>query len=382
MMTTRFCFLVLLASFIIAQSVSAGDFYRIEFASNFGSTENLVDDSSGIYDAYNNSTLRLSFHPYPSLQIGCGGQYSYYRERIGLSSITGQAGFTLIPTPRTSPLAIYISGTFSGIRYHDEFNGFDNNIADLDFAAGYNLSETISIRGGLSYTSTSYISLEMDRKKDIEYYWGGNITLPGSIGFEIESGFARMNYNDIYADTTANPIFNIYPPDSLPSRLPRELWIFYWSPRISRLIAPKTGLNVVFTGRLFQNYDNEIVSGFSTKFLSPWASVWEGQSITTSLKSYLIPRLIFTAGAGYWDKTFLKTAEERHQFYVQLLLDRYNRRHDWQTRYYCSFQWPITTHSGIFVEPSVRLDYTKNISTEPLFNYNDYTFSTTVTVRL
>ena len=129
--------------------------------------------------------------------------------------------------------------------------------------------------------------------------------------------------------------------------------------------------------------DDQIIFGFATKFLSPWASVWEGQSITASLKSFLIPKLILTAGAGYWDKTFLKSIESDYKFYIQILIDDppVRRRHDWQTRYYGSIQLPITTHSGTFIEPSLRVDYTKNYSSLALYRYSNYSMSLLTTLR-
>jgi len=376
--------LVSLLLLSLSQGVFAADFYRVEYSSSFGTTENLLGDSSNIFEAYTSNTLKVSLHPVSPLEFSFGGQSVYYDwEKIALSNVTGQVGFTFIPTPRTSPLALLLSGDFSGIRYHDDFNGFDNNTGIMKLAAGYSFTETISARAGFSYSQTSYISLDTEDKEDIEYFWGGNFSLPGSIALDIESGLARANYSYLYGDTTENPIYVIYAPDSIP-RFPENLWVFYYAPRISRIIAPKTGLSLTFSKRLFQNYDNQIIFGFATKFLSPWASVWEGQSITANAKSFLIPGLIFTAGAGYWDKSYLKSIEHDYGFYIQILVDDppVIRRHDWQTKYYGSLQWPITTHSGLFIEPSVRVDYTKNRSNVPLYSYSNYSLLALITVRL
>lgn len=355
--------------------------YGLQFAANSGSTSNLLEDSSKIYDAYATSTVLLALYPLSSLEISLGGEHSYYRERTGLSSVTGQTGFTYIPLPRKSPSILYLTGSFSGIRYHNDFSGFDNNFGEVKVSGGYEITKALSARIGFAYRSTSYVSLDVEDKEDIEYFWGGNITLPGSIGADIEAGFARANYTHLFADTLSNPLYNIYAPDSIP-RFGEKLWVFYYAPRISRQIAPRTGMNVVFIRRKFQNYDFQTIFGFSTQYLSPWASVWEGQGISANVKSYVIPRMILTAGAGYWDKTFLKTVEQRHLYYINVLLDRYNRRQDWQTKYYLAVQWPITSRSGLFIEPAARLDYTRNVSNEPLFFYTDFSVSATITFRL
>jgi hypothetical protein len=363
------------------QNLSAADLYRIEFATNFGSTNNLLDNSSALYDAYNTSTVKLSLYPLSSLELSMGGQNLYYRDLTGLSTITGQTGFIFIPTPRTAKFSIYTSGNFSVVRYHSQFEEFNTNTGDILAAVGYKITPELALRAGLSFSSTTYIDPKMEDKDDIEYFLGGNITFPGEIGFDIETGFARANYSNLFMDADTSDIFvGIAKPDTMP-RLGSSLQVIYISPRLSRMIAPKTGLSILFTKRNFQNYDSEVIAGFSTGYLSPWASVWEGQSIVANIKSFLIPKLIFTAGAGYWDKTYMKALEEYHRFYIQIVQDQYNRRQDWQTKYYFSLQWPIASHSGLYLEPSVRFDYARSISTEDLYNYSDYTYSAMINVR-
>jgi hypothetical protein len=291
-------------------------------------------------------------------------------------------GLTFIPTPRTSPFSLYLSGNFSGIRYHSEFSGFDNNMGDVTLGVGYDITPTISTRAGISHTATSYISLNLEDMEDVEYFVGGNVTTPGSVAFDFECGFARANYTHLDIDNIFDDIFMpLFPPDSL-ERLSEVLWVFYFSPRLSRIIAPKTGLNIMFTKRNFQNYHDQIIFGFSTQYLSPWASVWEGQSISASIKSFIFPRVILTTGAGYWDKTFLKTVEERHTTNIKLWIDRYNRRQDWQTRIFGSVQWPISFHSGMSPQPSLRIDYTSNKSSEELYKYSDLTISAFFLLRI
>lgn len=383
MIKSRTLFLAIIFAMVLSPNLLAANFYGVEFATNTGSTSNLLDDASKIYDVYSTSTLQLSLYPLSSLELKLGGQQSYYRETIGLSNITGQMAFTFVPTPRTSRFALYLSGNFRGLRYHRGFDGFDNNTGGTAIAVGYDITSSISVRTGMSYNSTSYIDPELEDKEDVEYYWGGNLTLPGSIGLDIESGFARANYSHVYlfADTS-DFLISLSDPGTM--LRPEKLWVFYYTPRISRMIAPKTGLNITFTKRKFQNYNGQLIFGFSTGFLSPWASVWEGQSVAALAKSYLIPKLIVSAGVGYWDKTYLRAIEKTYIYYIELILDQHNitPRHDWQTKYYASIQWPISTKSGKFIEPSIRVDYIKNFSNQDLFTYSDYSFAATITFRL
>jgi hypothetical protein len=372
----------LIISLALISSPSEASEFQLEFGTKGGSNDNLYSDSSKKYDTYSTSTAQLSYHPLSSLQITLGGEHTYYREKTGLSTITGQIGVTYIPTPRTSPLAVNLSGNLSGTRYYhpSDLPDFNNNYAEISLSMGYDITDIISARVGISQNSSSYLGADVEDKDELQYFWGGNITLPGSVSLDVETGFAGADYSYIFGDTS-DPLVGIALPDTMP-RFSEKLQTFYYSPRISRTIAPKTGLSIVYTRRKFQNYDNQIILGYSTQFLSPWASVWEGKSVTAKLKSYIIPRLIITAGAGYWDKTFMKTVQPDQGFYIQVVTDPINRRQDWQTKFYGNIQWPISFHSGLFIEPNIRVDYTRNKSNRPLFFYNNFAFSVMVTIRL
>ncbi len=369
--------IVLIATLVMAAgAVEAAD-VSFEFSNSQGSTNNLLDDSSKIYDTYTTSALRAAYCPLPSLEISLSGENSYYRELTGLSGQTGQYGMTYIPFPESSPLSLYISGDVSAVRYHREFSAFDNNSAEIEAAAGYTIKDGLYARAGVAYSSTAYIGLDMPYKRDFEVYWGGNVSLFGFGSFDIETGFARANYTYIVNDTINH--FPILPPDSFPDA-GADLWMYFISPRLSAHIAPKTGLSVLFSQRNFQNYDRQIIYGFSTSYLSPWAGVWQGQEISANIKSYLIPHVILTAGAGYWDKGYMRTAEEEHLLWILALLDE--ARHDYESRYYVTLQWPITTRGHILIEPNIRFDYTDNRSNKPLYYYDDFSVSGSIKVRL
>jgi hypothetical protein len=158
-----------------------------------------------------------------------------------------------------------------------------------------------------------------------------------------------------------------------------NLWCFYFSPRWSRPIGGRSGFNLSYSVQNFQNYDNEIVWGFTTQFLSPWASVWEGQNLTAAFKTYLIPRIILTAGAGYWDKRYLRTIEQNHTYYVQA--KEAERRHDWQNKAYFGLQWPFRLSRGIRCESNLGLEYSDNRSNKILYRYSDFSVSLGMGIR-
>ena len=361
---------------------------NVEFTAGVGTTNNLISDSSNIYDAYSSASVNLKAYPLSGLEIGVRGDNTYYRETIGLSSLLGGLKLTYIPIRAKSPLSIFLSGDVSGRLYHDEFSGFDNNIGEVIGSLGYKLTPHLSARGGVSFKSTVYVNSAVEYKRDLDFFLGANTTILGVNSFDLEAGFARTNFT--HKD-------NIYFTDSIPpgwdspwsyrdwflefvGESESNLWVFYCSPRYSRSLGYKTGINLTYTVQNFQNYHDEIVYGFSTQFLSPWASVWEGQDVTVNLKSYLLPRCILSAGAGYWDKTYLKTIESRDNFYFQVK-ERIARQ-DWQTRIYLGIQWPLALHSGLLLEPNATIDYMKNVSNKPLYNFSSFAVSAGIRFRL
>lgn len=368
-----FCFIVMICA-ILPGRVGAVDI-KAEFGGAVSATNNLLNDSSKIFDAYTTASANLSYYPLAALEINVGAENAYYREKIGLSSILGRLRLTYIPIAESSPFSLQVSGDFNGIRYHRDFSGFDNNVVKAGAAAGYEITPRITVRSGVSFTSAIYVNMVSVDKEDYEAFCGGNISLPWSNSLDFEIGAANTEYT--YIQEVAD-IPDILPADSFP-RAEERLWSLYLSPRISRPIGSKTGISVLYTHRRFQNYDKQIIFGFSTQYLSPWAAVWEGKNVSVNLKTYLVPHVVIAAGAGYWDKTYLRTAERSHRFFIQAKRDV--ARQDWQTRFFCALTWPLARHSGLVVEPTANVEYTRNKSNKPLFYYTDTSFSVGVTVR-
>lgn len=355
-----------------------------EYTTNLNSTDNLYSDSSHIYDAYSYVSLKLKAYPLSMLEISANGEQSNYRAEDGLSNQLGGLSFAFAPLPQNSRLAIYVSADMNGRVYHSAFKRFNNNYIDLLGSAGYELSSFMSVRSGASYKHTRYVN-SGKTKRDLDLFFGGNITFPGQNSLDLESGFSFTNCP--FKDTLGpapDPEwpYSFWAAMTLPEKQ-TNIRIFYFSPRLSRPIGAKTGINISFTRQLFQNYDNQWTGGDSTQFLSPWASVWEGSAITAGVKSFIIPHFILTANAGYWDKTYFKTIEDYKSTLAHIIrVDHKDyRRHDWQTRLSFGAQYPIKTRSGFLVEPSINLDYTNTRSNNKLYQFHNLMIAGGVKLR-
>ncbi|MCX6826770.1 MAG: hypothetical protein NTV06_05840, partial [candidate division Zixibacteria bacterium] len=335
---------------------------KMDFAVNTGYTSNLFADSNRAEDAFSSVKTSVRVYPHSTIEISLNNDYTYYSKFYNLSNFVGGVGLRFIPTGKNSPLSILFSGNFSSRVYRDYFLKFNNDNYDALFSAGYNW-QNAQFRAGISYNSLKYTIADSLKISDLvaadqntfKIFSGINLTLFNSVSVDFEGGYAYMDYTR-FRDTIGyiNPGF-FKPIDSFMTG--DRLESYYLSPRISGQLGAKIGLNVTYNYRKFANKKDKAVYGPGTGWISPWASVYDGQSITAALKTYYLPNFIISSGIGYWDKAFFRTIEELFVW----LKDAHKRR-DFQTRFYLSLQRPIPLKSGTIVEPFLQFDCSDNKS--------------------
>jgi hypothetical protein len=110
--------------------------------------------------------------------------------------------------------------------------------------------------------------------------------------------------------------------------------------------------------------------------VSPWNTVYDGGGVTGRIKTYLIPKSIFEIGVGHWRKEFFDTMESIYDEFLHariLTTLGAEEREDRRTRLYGSIQRPFMTKSGLFLEPSLRLEHIKNSSSIDVYDYSFWT---------
>lgn len=383
---------ILLCLLGLAQSVSAG-IIGGEYTLSTGSNGNLLSDSTNTYDISMSSNLRVKIYPLSGLEVVLNNDYSFYRKFVGLNNMSDGITVTYLPLPTTSPFSLFLTAKGNMLEYDKAFSGFDNNIVQATVGIAYSFTPRVAFRSGITHRMTHYINAQTSYIRSRDIYAGVNASLPYSVGFDLEGGFSRTSY--LHKDIL--PLFE----DSLPPD-PEEifpiayddwrlrwvgdaednLWVTYISPRLSRPLGDKTGLSLTFTRRVFMNYNNALIYGFATQYLSPWASVWEGHDASFSVKTYIVPRLIVTSGWGYWEKMYLKTIEKDPLTAFYASAQNTPRREDWQTRVYLGVQYPMKLSSGLFIEPAVNVEYTKNVSNKGIYNYSNFLVTAGIKARL
>lgn len=354
-----------------------------------GDTDNLMNDSSNTKDSFRIYKLATYIYPLTPLKIEVQGEYTIYRSVAELSNFMGGVGVTYIPLRQQSDFSCCINSNFKSRVYREGYEDFDNNYFDAAFGISYTLGTVASLRCGTGFNSTKYTN-EKDTStipntfkfsgdnSSIEAFFGANITLPWSNTIDIEAGLASMSL------TYVKPPIDLhdYLEPALDTAIDGHLKSFYISPRFSRPIGRKFGLNITYIHRQFRKSDSMIIAGLSSAFLSPWTQVYEGNSVTVSLKTYVIPDCIVSAGAGHWHKDYLKGEEKRPQHGLPKPPTIIKSRHDGQNKLFFSIQMPLRLKTSTTIEPAIQIDYSNNNSSNKLYDYSCISVAGGVTIKM
>lgn len=343
----------------ILPCVSASGDLILEVGLNGGYTDNLLSDSTSLSDRHSSESVSVRYYPHSSLEISGTADHSYYDRVLRLSNVHTALTVTYIPTKAGARFSLYTSGTYGGRRYRSELDDYDNNDFSGSVSAGYKLLPNMLVRAGVNVKGTAYLAYDSGDQESFEVFSGLNFSLPYQNAFDLEIGYGETGlkyYPDVDSLTRKIIVTTIDPGDPEAALLEGQIKSIYISPRISRPIGSKTGVSLTLTNRIFQNSDSKVVAGASVGLLSPWTALWDGWSATFNVKSYLVPSFVISAGAGYWEKTFIDVIEsDDFPSFIP------NDRQDYQRRYFLSFTRPVT-FGGIVLQPNLQLNYIDNES--------------------
>lgn len=387
-------------------------FAGLEASVNTGYTDNLLKDSSDIADSYRAANIALNLYPVPIAQVKLTGSYTFYDGIPGLSNFVGGGGLTVIPLPISSRLSAYLSGNYTKRDYREgslEVRNDEYNTTDVDgiLSLAYRFRPNLRVRAGAAYKTTMYEETEyidssvspvetagiqnVSDKIEREFFAGFNWTLPGSNVLDLEAGLVRGNFQVV--DPEQQGLIELDRGDTVAYNFlvdggPLKSW--YISPRISRPLGKRSGISVTYSHREFVDKDDSaLVYGYSTGLQSPWVATYEGDAFQVNVKTYLLEKMIVSAGFGYMNKTYVDVLEMK-TFHLppNRVVDWLNKSFGWhersdqQRQAFLAFQVPIATHGGLVLEPTARFNYTSNSSTVDVYEYSDFTISSGINIRL
>lgn len=346
-----------------------------------GYSGNLFNDSNATEDSYTQARTLVKIYPASFIEISVQNEYIYYSKSYGLSNFFGEISATVAPTPKNFPVTVYLNGRFNSRAYRDEFTGLNNDGYSLSLGLGYNLAECLRLRTGLKYDKTAYSNDDAEGVDELPYltsfyipsdndsyelFGGVNLGLFGGTAIDIEVAYANKSLSYVEPPTDSITL----PPDFIPqvrdylnpnidtNLIDGDLKSFYISPRISQSLGRRLGVNLTYTYRNFKEVQKKVVA--TTEFLSPWASIYDGESITFNIKTYYLPGFISSAGVGYWKKTFLKGEYARNMPMQPPTIIK--ERSDKLKKFYIGLRRPIRISHDSRLEPSLFVSYSENSS--------------------
>jgi hypothetical protein len=387
-------YLGLLICMILMMFSNSSANIKADIVGTSGYTSNLLGDSTEIEDSYYGIDANINFYPASPLEINLNNKYTYYSKYFKLSNFTGAAGFRLVPIRSDSRFMVFFAGRYASQVYRDSINVDNNNVTnissnndtyDLGLSIGYKFAATIHGRLGTSYNYLNYTDYEGANRNTWKYFAGLNFTILGNNSIDLEAGYSIMDYRRFH-DTLTLVVrmldFGSQKAYSDSILQDDKLHSFYLSPRLSRQIGSKLGFNITYLYRKFYDFADKRIYGLNSGFLSPWGSVYEGQSITATIKTYLLPGFTTNIGVGYWDKTFFKSLENLAGP-IYMLTPRFLKfRRDYQTRLYLALTRPLKLSGGAILEPTLTYEYEKNKSTNGFYFYDKSSISLVLNLKI
>jgi hypothetical protein len=384
----------LIICMILITVSNCGANIKADIVGTSGYTSNLLGDSTEIEDSYYGIDANINFYPASPLEINLSNKYTYYSKYFKLSNFTGAAGFRLVPIRSDSRFMVFFAGRYASQVYRDSINVDNNNVTnissnndtyDLGLSIGYKFAATIHGRLGTSYNYLNYTDYEGANRNTWKYFAGLNFTILGNNSIDLEAGYSIMDYRRFH-DTLTLVVrmldFGSQKAYSDSILQDDKLHSFYLSPRLSRQIGSKLGFNITYLYRKFYDFADKRIYGLNSGFLSPWGSVYEGQSITATIKTYLLPGFTTNIGVGYWDKTFFKSLENLAGP-IYMLTPRFLKfRRDYQTRLYLALTRPLKLSGGAILEPTLTYEYEKNKSTNGFYFYDKSSISLVLNLKI
>lgn len=393
----RNTFLTVILAVLLGSSVHGQ--VGVELGFDQAHTSNLLKNAGEAEAWYTTPRAALRFYPVPTMEVTITGEYTLYyglddafTDLEDLSNFRGGLAVSFIPRQSDDGVSVFMEGNIDFQGYQDVFEEYNNNDASFRVTAGLTPSDNLRLRTGGSIQQTAYTNSDDIDRSEYDLFAGYNWTLPGRNVFDAELGMSLTSStfmtgsftHRVTGDTLSNPgaiqasfVIPTDPGDS------EALTMLYLSQRYSRPLGTRTGVSATATWRAMPSSSDNIVQGISSDVVSPWSSVWEGYSLSASVKTFVIPRVVMTFGAGYWHKEYLPSWEVRAEQRGSVLVDFWTfvERVDDQRRTYVSVERPCPV-GGCTLRVNASVDYTSNSSNHPLYGYEDVTVTVGASLSL
>jgi len=360
-----------LMSLALAAMSSASE-TATEIGVGTGCTENLFNDSTAVKDSYVSPYINFNLYPSSSIELSLSGAYTAYREVSDLSYTAARGGVTFVSVSENRPLSIYLSSAVSLRRYGDLYSDYNFMQANASASVRYRLAGNIHLRTGGVFSSSVYSNLETGDNVGYGVFSGINLNFPGSNTLDIEGGLDITSFTGL-ASSEARGWRHSVPDNEPDSSLADQLQTAYFSLRFSRPLGKYTGINIEYAARFFAGGNEVATYGLTLNNLSPWTAFWEGQAVSSEIKSFIIPNMILTAGASFRKAEYMDALEKDATSEEEIYYLQSRRDERWQS--YLGIQRPFVISPGRILSPSINISYVDNQSTHLYYDYSSMSLS-------
>ncbi|MBU0984264.1 MAG: hypothetical protein KKA42_10375 [candidate division Zixibacteria bacterium] len=337
---------------VVAEAIAGG-----------GYQENLFNDSSSIGDKYASFGTNVKYYPSSSVQLAGAAQYNAYATYGDLSNLAAEASATVIPTPASSALTLALRGRLALRKFGAGYQLYDQLGSTAGANLSYRLTSRLHLQSSTSYGWSSYTNADYGSSRNIDASAGIHATLPGANAVAVRFDFARQTFDQPKSTEEGNGHVHLADEKNAETFDVTGLLV-----RFSRPLSARTGINLSY-GQRQLHVDNDLtVLSYTIDYLSPWADLWEGISLSGTIKHFFPGQWITEFSAAYFDKDFVDVAEpddDTGDTYWQ------DSRRDKLTALSLTVSKPVTMSNSRTITPSLSLGYRNNQSSSAFFNYED-----------
>jgi len=335
---------------------------------------NLFNDSNSTGDTYASAGIVLKYYPSSSTRFAAGAQYNAFASYGDLSNLTGDLSVTIIPTPEGSPLSLALAGAVTVRRFGTLYELYDQAGTKIGADISYRLRRWAYLQSSVSYLNTSYTNSDFGSNRGIDIATGVNLTVLGSNSLALRAEYSRRSFDQPKLILEgAGSTLAVGQDNSETFEITGILL------RYSRPLGERTGMNLSIGSRQLHVRSGYAVLGYSVDYLSPWADLWEGPSLSGSVKHFFPDQFTTELSFGYYDKSFVDVIEFAESSGETFWRDD---RNDQLTTLSLSISRPVLFQDRKLFTPTINLGYRQNHSSTEYFDYEDVWASISLRVAL
>ena len=335
---------------------------------------NLFNDSNSTGDTYASAGIVLKYYPSASTRFAAGAQYSAFASYGDLSNLTGDLSVTVVPTPEGSSLSLALAGAVAVRRFGTLYELYDQVGTTASADISYRLTRWVYLQSSVSYLNTSYTNSDFGSNRSIDIATGVNLTVLGSNSLTLRADYSRRLFDQpTLIQEGAGYTLAVGQDNS------ETFEITGIRLRYSRPLGERTGMNLSVGNRQLHVGNDYAVLGYSVDYLSPWADLWEGSNLSSSVKHFFPNQLTTELSFAYYDKSFVDVIEFAESTGGTFWRDD---RNDQLTTLSLSISRPVLLQDRKLFTPTIHLGYRQNHSSTEYFDYEDIWASISLRVAL